>query len=177
MRAIPPFLSVIFALTFVACSADVAEPELTQVDPSELTGEAAKADRAGRIGPAVARITADGRIRIMSDRLSRAFPDGGEIRRFAVTRLEDGFNLLRLGTNAEGGTHTDAIPLARIGGRLHPFEVKWIVSCFAPECENSGFCRPNYDKTDCFCADGAQCRFGIDNVPFETVTVDNPSYP
>ncbi len=162
------FLVLAFALS--ACNADVAEPEVTHVAPDEVSGSALKSDQAVR-GVAVARIAPDGRIRILKDRLSRTFPDGGEIRRFTVSRHVDGFNLVRLGSDAGGVQRTDALPLVQVGSRLHIGELKWIVACSPIECD-SGFCRPNYEKTDCFCAAGEQCRFGIDNVPYETVTLD-----
>ncbi len=167
-------LTFLFAsLALTACSGDVAEPEITHVDLAELTAEALRADQARVRGAAIARIDDNGRIRIFEDRLSRTFPDGGEIQRFAVTRLKDGFNLLRLGTNAKGANRTDALPLVQVGGRLFFGELKWIVACSPIECDEIGFCRPNYEKTDCFCADGKQCRFGIGDVPYDTVTLGN----
>lgn len=160
-------LALTFALS--ACGADVAEPEITHVGADELSGSALKADLAGQ-RPAVARIADDGRVVILEDRLSRTFADGGPIRRFAISRLEDGLNLLRLGTDASGVQRSDAIPLVQVGRRLVVGELKWIVACAPSEC-SSGFCRPNHEKTDCFCAAGEQCRFGIDSVPYDTVVI------
>ncbi len=171
---------LLLSLSFAACSADVAEPEITHIDPNELSAEVSKADGAGR-RVAVAHIAENGRIVLHRNRLSRSFPDGGEIERFAVARLEDGLNLLRFGTAATGENRTDTIPLAQVGGRIVIGNLKWIVACMPVECTedsgHDGFCSPNYEKTDCFCASGKQCRFGIDDVPYDTVTVGNSSYP
>jgi hypothetical protein len=91
--------------------------------------------------------------------LRRQFKDGGPIEGFAVRPLVDGYNLLRIGYDADGNCRTEALPLKVVAKKLVFEELKWFTTCQGIECS---FCAPNYHKTACECADGGDCTFGMD---------------
>lgn len=96
----------------------------------------------------LAQLSDDGKhVEINAEVLKKTFPDGGAIKTFRVEQTKKGYQLLRIGQNAKGVKTIDAVPLRQVGNRLMFRKLKWLTTCFAPECD--GFCRPDGDHCDC----------------------------
>ncbi len=124
----------------------------------------------GWIEPQTGRAELDERL------LQRQFADGGPIQHLVAVRFDDGYNLLRIGKDAQGSCRTEAIRLNRTDFRLKLQAVRWFTTCSSSTCaganddgdpNSAGFamCSPNHDKTGCDCigeSGESSCNFGID---------------
>lgn len=126
----------------------------------------------------IAKIDAEsGKIKIRERILRKEFADGGKIERFEVKEFVDGYNLLRIGKSKDGNNHVEAFPLKLKTNVLVLGEVKWFVKC---DIASGCFCRPNFQKTACECADGTDCTFGrgsSEGMGIDYVLVTDPEYP
>jgi hypothetical protein len=143
----------------------------------------------------IANIDAAGQVGALNvGELRRRFADGGRISGFRVVRLDNGYNLLRIGRTSDGACHTQALPLMMAGSVLRVGDLRWVVDCFSPACGDldaqeiqdiwgddhgdysdsdtisAGFCNPNSARTGCSCSPGgADCTFGMTSVSYPTV--------
>jgi hypothetical protein len=147
----------------------------------------------GQINPHTGKARLDERL------LKRRFADGGVIRHFVAMPFHDGYNLLRIGKDAQGHCRTETMRLTRSNLELKFEALRWITTCSSSTCDdnnedledfdfggsdtddyenqnslNFAMCSPNHDKTGCDCIGQngtSSCNFGIDvsGVGLETV--------
>jgi hypothetical protein len=132
----------------------------------------------------IGRIDAQsGRAQLDERLLTRRFEDGGPIRHFLAMPFDDGYNLLRIGKDAQGRCRTEALRLSRDDLKLKLQAVRWFTTCSSSTCDaandNFAMCSPNHDKTGCDCVGDngfSSCNFGIDveGMGLETVLVTHP---
>jgi hypothetical protein len=167
------FHPLILAATMLSCPA-----------MSVLAAEPPPSVVIGTIDPATGRAHLDERL------LRRDFADGGVIKHFLAMPFHDGYNLLRIGHDADGNCRTEALRLARSDFKLKVQDVRWFTTCSSSTCGANNddgdadtidfaMCSPNHAKTACDCV-GEQgvsnCNFGVDvgGMGLQTLLVQAP---
>ena len=141
------FIPILFSLVLLSCSVKETkkEPQTTQ--------------------PIIAKVNeTTNEITIHKKVLKKTFKDGGQIMNFKVKKFADGYNLIRLGKNAKGENTSEFVPLElKPGGGLILKSPIWFIVCNST-CEYrpdvSGFCKANYQKSECQCNGESNCNFG-----------------
>lgn len=151
---------------------DTADPNQPDTPDGPDTGiaatQAAGKHQSGASALTVAyRSKQTGAIVILEDRLRKTFPDGGPIRDFRVEKLIDGYNLIRVGNEADGTCRTEAFPLVHSEYTLNLAldELARRLYCRSTTCETSGGvkgeCQPSFSKQSCPCSRGGDCGIGL----------------
>jgi hypothetical protein len=163
MKTVRPFLAALCALFFLA-ACDTTDPEDPEGRDREFP-DGVVTQALTSSSNLVARIDAKtGKITILENRLRKSFQDGGPIRSFQVARFVDGYNLIRIGTSADGACRTEVVQLEQSGTGLNlklEFEVAYILPCRSFKCPaNTGQCYVSFNKQTCPCDAGGDCSLG-----------------
>ena len=158
-----------FALLIGCDAADPSQPDTPDgTDAGIAVTHAAGKHQGGASDLTVAyRSKQTGEIVILEDRLRKTFADGGPIRDFRIERLIDGYNLIRVGNEADGTCRTEALPLVRSDFALELAldHLAQRLYCRSTTCETSGGakgeCQPSWSKQNCPCSRGGDCGIGL----------------